>query len=71
MEYKRWKQTFAINLDGTFLFIKYYLQQVEKYINKLDAPSIVLVGSTAGKFGEAYHAGIYFLNQIMHVLKQQ
>ncbi|KAJ3317582.1 hypothetical protein HDV06_001373 [Boothiomyces sp. JEL0866] len=53
MEYKQWKSTLAINLDGTFLFIKHFLRQVTLDV---ESPSIVLIGSTAGKFGEAYHA---------------
>ncbi|KAJ3316089.1 hypothetical protein HDV04_000298 [Boothiomyces sp. JEL0838] len=53
MDYKQWRNTLAINLDGTFLFIKHFLRQITM---DMDAPSIVLIGSTAGKFGEAYHA---------------
>ncbi|KAJ3251733.1 hypothetical protein HK103_002078 [Boothiomyces macroporosus] len=53
MDYKQWRNTLAINLDGAFLFIKHFLRQITM---DMDAPSIVLIGSTAGKFGEAYHA---------------
>jgi NAD(P)-dependent dehydrogenase (short-subunit alcohol dehydrogenase family) len=52
MDYSRWKNTISVNLDGTFLFTKHYM----KSIKNLNSPSIVLIGSTAGKFGEAYHS---------------
>ncbi|KAI8901615.1 hypothetical protein BC833DRAFT_576604 [Globomyces pollinis-pini] len=55
MEYSRWKSTMAINLNGTFLFIKHYCQQLDKFKTSIENPSIVLIGSTAGKFGEAFH----------------
>ncbi|KAI8911819.1 hypothetical protein EDD86DRAFT_124764 [Gorgonomyces haynaldii] len=56
MTLDRWRNTLEVNLDGTFLYCKYYLQQLEKYQSQIQLPSIVLVGSTAGKFGEAWHA---------------
>lgn len=44
MPYARWKKTLNINLDGTFLFIKHYLQQLDTYKDRVDIPSIVLIG---------------------------
>lgn len=59
MEYSRWKATLEVNLDGTFLFVKHFLQQLDDYQRKngslLENVAIVFVGSTAGKFGEAFH----------------
>jgi NAD(P)-dependent dehydrogenase (short-subunit alcohol dehydrogenase family) len=57
MDYKRWKKTIEVNLDGTFLFVKHYLQSLELVMKTrtVEGPSIVLIGSTAGKFGEAWH----------------
>jgi len=59
MTLKQWNHTLGVNLTGTFLFIREFLKQVEKYKLK-DGVSIVLIGSTAGKFGEAYHTGNFF-----------
>lgn len=65
MTLERWQKTINVNLDGTFLIIKHYLRQLQSNMKhfKIEAPSIVLVGlyrtylrSTAGKFGEAWHA---------------
>jgi NAD(P)-dependent dehydrogenase (short-subunit alcohol dehydrogenase family) len=57
MEYQRWKRTIEVNLDGTFLFVKHYLRSLERVLKSktVFGPSIVLIGSTAGKFGEAWH----------------
>ena len=60
MSYERFQNTINVNLGGTFLYVKHYLKQLEKVVaghgeNGL-LPSIVLIGSTAGKFGEAFHS---------------
>jgi NAD(P)-dependent dehydrogenase (short-subunit alcohol dehydrogenase family) len=58
MDLQRWKRTIEINLDGTFLFIKHYLRSIETVLERgvrIRGPSIVLIGSTAGKYGEAWH----------------
>ncbi|KAI9145685.1 NAD dependent epimerase/dehydratase [Paraphysoderma sedebokerense] len=34
MEYSRWKATLEVNLDGTFLFVKHFLQQLDDYQRK-------------------------------------
>ncbi|TPX62042.1 hypothetical protein SpCBS45565_g07084 [Spizellomyces sp. 'palustris'] len=59
MSLERWRDTMSINLDGTFLSCKYFLKGVEAAVEEqrsLNNVSIVMVGSTAGKFGEAWHA---------------
>jgi 3-oxoacyl-[acyl-carrier protein] reductase len=49
---ERWEQTLAANLTVTFLTARGFLQEVERSGNG----NLVLVGSTAGIFGEAGHA---------------
>ncbi|KAI8835305.1 hypothetical protein BC829DRAFT_406589, partial [Chytridium lagenaria] len=59
MSLDRWKNTISVNLDGTFLFCREYLKQLEVAVKggkALKNVGIVMVGSTAGKFGEAWHA---------------
>ncbi|MBD0348814.1 MAG: SDR family oxidoreductase [Thermoleophilia bacterium] len=48
----RWQQTFALNLTATFLTARGFLREVAESGHG----SLVLVGSTAGLFGEAGHA---------------
>jgi 3-oxoacyl-[acyl-carrier protein] reductase len=48
----RWRATLDANLTATFLTARAYLRHVEA----TGAGSLVLVGSTAGRFGEAGHA---------------
>jgi 3-oxoacyl-[acyl-carrier protein] reductase len=49
---ERWEQTLRANLTSTFLVARGFLREVERTGNG----SLVLVGSTAGVFGEAGHA---------------
>jgi 3-oxoacyl-[acyl-carrier protein] reductase len=49
---ERWEETLRIDLTATFLVARAYLREVER----LGHGSLVLVGSTAGIFGEAGHA---------------
>lgn len=53
MSIEQFRRTIDVNLVGTFLFVKYFLQKIH---STREPPSIVLVGSTAGRFGEALHA---------------
>jgi 3-oxoacyl-[acyl-carrier protein] reductase len=48
----RWQETLAANLTATFLTARGFLREVERSGHG----SLVLVGSTAGVFGEAGHA---------------
>lgn len=49
---ERWHETLAQNLTATFLTAKWFLREVARS----GEGSLVLVGSTAGRFGEAGHA---------------
>ncbi|MGH3032898.1 MAG: SDR family NAD(P)-dependent oxidoreductase [Gaiellaceae bacterium] len=51
---ERWEQTLRLNLTATFLTARGFLREVER--SGQDHGSLVLVGSTAGLFGEAGHA---------------
>ena len=52
MPLARWRATLDANLTATFLTARSYMRHVEA----TGAGSLVLVGSTAGLFGEAGHA---------------
>lgn len=54
MSLKRWNDTLAVNLTSVFLCMREFLRGVVKH--RLEDPAAVLVGSTAGLFGEAGHA---------------
>ena len=49
---ERWESTLRANLTATFLTARCFLREVER----TGHGSLVLVGSTAGRFGEAGHA---------------
>jgi len=49
---ERWEHTLRTNLTATFLTARGFLREVERN----GRGSLVLVGSTAGRFGEAGHA---------------
>jgi 3-oxoacyl-[acyl-carrier protein] reductase len=49
---ERWEETLRTNLTATFLVARAYLREAER----LGHGSLVLIGSTAGLFGEAGHA---------------
>ncbi|MBZ0180790.1 MAG: 3-oxoacyl-ACP reductase FabG [Melioribacteraceae bacterium] len=52
MDLDHWKKLLRINLDSTFLFTK----AVVPYMKKKNWGRIILVTSTAGQRGEAYHS---------------
>jgi len=52
LELERWEATLRANLTATFLTSRAFLREVERNGHG----SLVLVGSTAGRFGEAGHA---------------
>jgi 3-oxoacyl-[acyl-carrier protein] reductase len=54
MTLERWNDTLAVNLTSVFLCMREFLRGIARH--KLDDPAAVLVGSTAGLFGEAGHA---------------
>ena len=52
MPLERWEETLRSNLTATFLTARAFLREVERN----GSGNLVLVGSTAGRFGEAGHA---------------
>lgn len=77
MTKEQWDRTLSTNLTGTFLCVKYFFRNLERY--KSDEAALVMVGSTAGLFGEAWYsdysaskAGMHGLlmslkNEIVHI----
>ena len=54
MELDRWKKTLNVNLTGVFLCVREFFRNLQSF--KDETASIVLIGSTAGQFGEAGYA---------------
>ncbi len=54
MTLEQWQHTIDTNLTGAFLSIKYFFKQIKR--NGIKDPSVVLIASTAGIFGEADHS---------------
>jgi 3-oxoacyl-[acyl-carrier protein] reductase len=53
---EQWRDTLTINLDSVFALVKYAVAQMKKQSLAAGARGhIVLVGSTAGQRGEAFH----------------
>jgi 3-oxoacyl-[acyl-carrier protein] reductase len=52
MSLERWRSTISANLDATFLCCRAFL----RHVRSTGAGNIVIVGSTAGSFGEAGHS---------------
>ncbi len=50
----QWKNTLDVNLTGVFLCVKEFFKNLREYPNS--NASLVLIGSTAGLFGEAGHS---------------
>ncbi|KAJ1897892.1 hypothetical protein LPJ81_004444 [Coemansia sp. IMI 209127] len=55
MSVEHWTRTMDVNLTGSFLAIRQYMRQLVEH-NVQDNVAVVMVGSTAGRFGEWYHA---------------
>ncbi|KAI8324023.1 NAD dependent epimerase/dehydratase [Martensiomyces pterosporus] len=55
MSLEHWSRTINVNLTGSFLAIRQYMQQLVEH-SVQENVAVVMVGSTAGKFGEWYHA---------------
>jgi 3-oxoacyl-[acyl-carrier protein] reductase len=54
MSLDQWNRTLAVDLTSVFLCMREFLRGVVKH--QLQEPAAVLIGSTAGIFGEAGHA---------------
>ena len=56
MSLEQWESTFKTNVTSSFLVVREYLRALEKAEDAVkDKAAIVLIGSTAGKLGEAGH----------------
>ena len=53
MSLKRWDETVLVDMTSVFLCIREFLNRAEN--SQLSDPAIVMIGSTAGHFGEAGH----------------
>ncbi|KAF9054073.1 hypothetical protein BJ165DRAFT_682807 [Panaeolus papilionaceus] len=57
MSLDRWKNTIETNLTSSFLVAREYLKNLKNASSNLrEDASIVMIGSTAGKYGEAGHS---------------
>ncbi|KAI9061854.1 NAD-P-binding protein [Trametes sanguinea] len=57
MTLEQWESTFSTNLTSSFLVARQFLRGLEKAADDAkEKAAIVLIGSTAGKYGEAGHA---------------
>src|SRR5262249_59591029 len=54
MTLKQWNDTVAVNLTSVFLCAREFFRGIARH--RLADPAVVLMGSTAGVFGEAGHA---------------
>ena len=52
MPFERWRDTMAVNIDGVFLSCRAFL----RHVAATGRGNIVIIGSTAGIFGEEGHA---------------
>lgn len=66
MSLKQWENTLSVNLTGSFLCAKHFFGNLEKF--KGDSASLILVGSTAGFFGEAWYSDYATSKAGMHGL---
>jgi 3-oxoacyl-[acyl-carrier protein] reductase len=51
----QWRKTVAINLDSVFGLVKHSVAEMKKAASKLSPAHVVLISSTAGQRGEAFH----------------
>ena len=80
MSLKQWQRTMAVNLTGVFLCSKYFVENLANHHG--NHASLILIGSTAGLFGEAWFADyatskaalhglmMSIKNEIVHVAKK-
>ncbi len=52
----QWLRTVSINLDSVFALVKYSVREMKRNANSDSLAHIVLISSTAGQRGEAFHA---------------
>lgn len=51
----QWRRSMAVNLDSVFALVKHSVQQMKKRATAESPSHIVLISSTAGQRGEAFH----------------
>ena len=80
MSLAQWEDTLAVNLTGSFLCAKHFFANLESHPG--ESASLILIGSTAGFFGEAWYcdystskAGLHGLmmslkNEIVHLSRK-
>jgi len=66
MTLEQWERTLSVNLTGTFLCAKYFFANLERF--KGEYASLILIGSTAGFFGEAWYSDYSTTKAGMHGL---
>ena len=66
MPLKQWEKTISVNLTGSFLCAKHFFVNLEKHEG--ETASLILVGSTAGFFGEAWYSDYATSKAGMHGL---
>jgi len=64
MSLDQWEKTLKVNLTGTFLCSKYFFSNLQKFSG--DTAALILVGSTAGFFGEAWYVDYSTSKSAMH-----
>lgn len=64
MTLNQWENTLRTNLTGTFLCSKYFFANLEKFSG--ESAALILVGSTAGLFGEAWYVDYSTSKSAMH-----
>lgn len=52
---EHWRRTMAINLDAVFALVKYSVAEMKKTAVKQAPAHVVLISSTSGQRGEAFH----------------
>lgn len=52
---EQWRRTIAVNLDAVFALVKHSVAEMKKAATALSPCHIVLISSTAGQRGEAFH----------------
>jgi NAD(P)-dependent dehydrogenase (short-subunit alcohol dehydrogenase family) len=66
MNLERWQNTLTTNLTGAFLCAKYFFKNLVQHPE--DTASLILIGSTAGVFGEAMHSDYASSKAALHGL---
>ncbi|MFX1482157.1 MAG: SDR family NAD(P)-dependent oxidoreductase [Promethearchaeota archaeon] len=64
MTLEQWEHTLKVNLTGSFLCAKYFFRNLERFSG--ESASLILVGSTAGLFGEAWYVDYSTSKAAMH-----